>query len=71
MMNVGNKVTEMVGNHFMPPEKVDESKILQDNFYSFNQRRAVAQYHIYFYDYRSAEDVLNRLLKDELAFYGI
>lgn len=38
---------------------------MQDNYYSFNYRRNLAQYHIYFQDFKNAEEQLRGLLKDE------
>lgn len=65
------KVTNRVGEHFLTPEKVDDSKVMQDNLYSFNYRRMQAQYHIYFQDFKSAEDQLRNLFSDELKFYDM
>lgn len=53
--NVSNKVTEEVTNHFLPVEKPDESKVLQDNYYSFAYRKMVTQHLIYFMDFLNAE----------------
>ena len=44
---------------------------MQDNMYSFNFRRMQAQYHIYFQDFKSAEEQLRSLLKDELKYYNM
>jgi hypothetical protein len=71
LRNIGMKVTNRVGEHFLTPEKVDDSKVMQDNLYSFNYRRMQAQYHIYFQDFKSAEDQLRNLFSDELKFYDM
>lgn len=67
-MNVGEKVTKKVTEHFLPvnDEEAESEKTLQDNYYSFNFRRIMAQYNIYFMGYADAEVLLRTLLKDEL-----
>jgi hypothetical protein len=69
LKNIAQRLTKQVYEHYLPPEKEDDSKVLQDNFYSFEYRRGLAQYHIYFHDFKNAESQLRGLLKDELAFY--
>lgn len=53
--NIGKSLTKRVGEHFLPAEKEDAEKVLQDNHYSFNFRKLVAQHHLHFYDYKGAE----------------
>ena len=68
LINVGEKVTKKVTEHFLPvaEEDADPVKKLQDNYYSFNFRRIMAQYHIYFMGYTDADAMLRNLLKEEL-----
>ena len=48
LKNIGQEVTKKVYEHYIPTEKEDDGKILQDNYYSFAYRRSLAQFHIYF-----------------------
>ena len=73
LKNVSLVIAEKLGSHYVPPaskEELDESKVLQDNFYSFQYRKMLAQYHVYFFDFKNAEDQLRNLLEDELVYYG-
>ena len=40
MKNFGQKITGEVSEYYLPTEEKDEGKILQDNYYSFNYRKA-------------------------------
>ena len=55
----------------MPAEFKDEDKQLQDNLYSFTVRKMVAQHHIHFVDFKTAERHLRNIFEDELDYYGI
>lgn len=72
-MNVGEKVTKKVVEHFLPVSEKDAvtEKKLQDNYYSFNYRRITAQYNVYYMSYADAEAILRSLLRDELAYAGL
>lgn len=48
LKNIGQKVIDQVSEHYLPTEKKDEGKVLQDNYYSFGYRIVQAQFHIYF-----------------------
>ena len=58
LKNIGMRVTQKVGDHFLPAENFDDSKVLQDNLYSFRFRRVQAQFYIYFQDYNAAANQL-------------
>ena len=59
----------MVGEHFLPAEEEDDSKVMQDNVYTFTYRKMVAQFNIYYMDYPAAETQLRSILADELNFF--
>lgn len=61
----------MLGEHFLPPEKVQEDKVLQDNYYSFEYRKSMARHHMHFVDFKNAEAQLRSILEDELNYYGL
>jgi hypothetical protein len=65
--NISQKITQMVGDHFL---QTHASLELQNNYYSFSFRRYLAQYHIYFFDHGEAEHQLRKLLADEIEFYS-
>ena len=73
LQDIGEQVTKLVTEHYFPVAEADKEaqKTLQDNYYSFNFRRTMAQYQIYFMDYETAEANLRELLRDELEFYGM
>lgn len=68
---VAMKLTEQVTDHFLPTEKPDPSKVLQDNFYVFAYRKIVTQHLIYFMDFSNAETYLRKILNEELNFYQL
>lgn len=68
---ISGPITSQVGLHFLSPEELDESKVMQDNMYTFTYRKMVAQYHINFMDYNNAISQLRLILQDELKYYGM
>lgn len=71
MEKVALPIIDQVGKYFVPADPEDDSKVLQDNAYSFTYRKHVAQHHIYFMDFVSAEKQLRGVLEDEIKYYGL
>lgn len=42
LKNISQEITKKVYEHYLPSEKEDDSKVLQDNYYSFAYRRNLA-----------------------------
>ena len=42
LKNISQEITKKVYEHYLPTEKEDDSKVLQDNYYSFAYRRNLA-----------------------------
>lgn len=71
MEKVAMRTVDQLGKYFVPADPEDDSKVLQDNLYTFTYRKFVAQHHIYFMDYVSAEKQLRTVLEDELKYYRL
>jgi hypothetical protein len=69
--NISGKVTTMVNEHFLPVQKPDDEKVMQDSYYTFAYRKQVAQHLVHYMDYSGALRQLKNLLQDELSFYGM
>lgn len=57
LQDIGEQITKLVTEHYFPVADADKEseKTLQDNYYSFNYRRCMAQYNIYYMNYKEAE----------------
>ena len=42
LKGISQEITKKVYEHYIPTEKEDENKVLQDNYYSFAYRRNLA-----------------------------